>query len=237
MKLGIIITCKNLWETTKAAYESIHSEFPYHVCFVSDFSTDLTNARLTALAQTQENVSVELTPLTKSLAGKWNLGVKMAQAAGCDTFLICNNDILFHRGTIDALRARFAEGDAVLVSAHNLRGQIEPDKLPLVALPPRPTESEHPDFSCFMIDEETLELIGWFDTKFEPCYFEDNDYHYRIMKAGQKAVATTAAPYYHFGSMTQNSIPGGVCPAPKFMENRAYFITKHGVDPATYQEV
>lgn len=238
MKLGIIFTCKNLLETTKAAYESIQTTVPYHVIFISDYSNDGTEAWLEQLAKTTANVVFECYPMENSLAGKWNLGIKMAMDVGCDTFLICNNDILFHPQTIDNLVSRFNQGDVVLASAHNIRDQVTPEQFgEFIQVPQNPTEAPHPDFSCFLINDRTLDLVGWFDTGFSPCYFEDNDYHYRIKQVGLHAIATTSAPYYHYGSMTQNSVPGGLCKGEKFVKNREYFVKKHGVDPATYERV
>jgi GT2 family glycosyltransferase len=205
--------------------------------FVSDYSADGTDAWLMGLAAENLNVRIELEPMTTSLAGNWNLGIQMAKASGCDTYLVCNNDIIFHPVTIDAFRSRFAEGDVSMVTAHNVRGTVDPDRLHLLTPPARPTEAESPDFSCFMLDDDTLVRVGLFDEKFQPCYFEDNDYHWRLRQAGLKAVSTTAAPYYHFGSQTQNSVPGGLCPPSKFDQNRSYFIAKHGVDPATYEPI
>jgi len=237
MKLEIAFTMRNLLDISKAAIGSIRTRHKHYVFAVSDWSTDGTNEWLQDLAANTSNVYVELEPMTDSLAGKWNIAARAAWALGCDAVLLCNNDIIFHPATIDALVDRMAEGDVGMVTAHNVRSYVSPEELSQVLVPENPTESESPDFSCFLLDKDTWDKVGPFDEAFVPCYFEDNDYHYRMMQAGIKAITTTAAPYYHYGSKTQQSVPGGVCKGEQFMRNRQHFMSKHGVDPATYKPV
>lgn len=94
-------------------------------------------------------------------------------------------------------------------------------------------EAEHPCFSGFMISKEGWDKVGPFDEEFKPCYFEDNDYHYRINLAGMKAIVLPTAMFYHYGSKTQlEALPGEViCPGPMFENNRAYYIRKWGGQP------
>ena len=53
----------------------------------------------------------------------------------------------------------------------------------------------------------------------------------RMIQAGWRAMSITSAPYYHYGSVTQNSIEGGLCTSPQFEANRAYFKDKFGFIP------
>lgn len=90
-------------------------------------------------------------------------------------------------------------------------------------------EAEHPNFSGFMINKLCWQKVGAFDEKFVPCYFEDNDYHYRIKLAGLKAITLPTALFYHFGSATQNeALEEPICPGPVFERNRDYFKEKWG---------
>ena len=183
-----------------------------------------------------ENVIV-LTDLdTFSLAEKWNLGVDALCGDNCDVFLICNNDIIFNKHTIDRLcdrieNIRKTNENIGLVSAHNMRSSIE--SLEIIDYPyvNESNEAPGPDFSCFMVSKEAYDLVGPFDEDYSPCFFEDNDYHIRLIHAGLRAVSITAAPYYHFGSVTQNSVLGGICSHNDFERNRAYFKEKFGFIP------
>lgn len=237
MKVGIVITCRNVVQLTAAAVQSIESErHELFLVVVDDFSTDGTKRFLAMIkAANPTGIEIVIDPQTASLAEKWNIGATMCWERGCDVALICNNDIVFAPCTIDALVERISKGDVGMVTAHNIRGQVEgPQDLQHPKYwksPENPTEARSPDFSCFMITKATWDTVGAFDPEFIPCYFEDGDYHMRMGKAGIKAITTTAAPYYHYGSMTQNSVPGGRCPGPQFDRLREYLRSKHGTVP------
>ncbi len=162
------------------------------------------------------------------LSRSWNYGIERAIADGCTHIAVINDDILFSPYTLDALVElldRNPGGDIALASAMTLRGQVQ-DPLEVVSLKDwvHPESiSEHPDFSCFMVTPESYREIGTFDQNFVPAYFEDNDYHWRIKLASKRAVSTNQAPYFHYGSRTQNANASQpVVPGPQFEANRAY---------------
>lgn len=180
--------------------------------------------------------------LNDPLAKAWNEGSKWAISEDCTHILICNDDILFSPWTVDALVRHLDDKknkDCVLVSACDQRADL-PDPYAVLTLeePAAKSTSEHPDFACFMIRPDTLDRVGAFDERFVPAYFEDNDYHYRIKLLGLTAEATTDAPYFHFGSQTQNGGDGPVVPSYVFENNRAYFQKKWGGLPGqeTFKE-
>lgn len=57
-------------------------------------------------------------------------------------------------------------------------------------------------FSLFLLTHSGYELIGEFDEKFYPAYFEDNDYAYRMKLKGYRIIPVTGATYFHVGSST-----------------------------------
>lgn len=128
-----------------------------------------------------------------------------------------------------------------MVTAMNIAGECNPpeqifqkdaSKYKIVG------EAEHPDFSAFMISKAAYEKVGPFDEGFVPCYFEDNDYHYRVNVAKMKAITFPSAIYYHYGSRTQNEALGGgklISTNGNFENNRAYYIRKWGGPPGFEQ--
>jgi len=168
--------------------------------------------------------------LNDPLAKAWNDASQWAIDEDCTHILICNDDILFSPWTIDALVAHLDENPkCVLVSGADQRAAYaDPYQIFTAEKPTDAGVSDHPDFACFMIRPDTFTHIGKFDENFVPAYFEDNDYHYRIDLLGYDAHATSAAPYYHFGSQTQNSAEGVVVPSYIFEKNRDYFKDKWG---------
>lgn len=236
MKVLAVFTMKNLYElTNNAIYTMQTSNYPMDALIIDDYSDDPDTIDY---LEKVEDVQVITEPMTFSLAGKWNIGARTAFEQGYDAVLICNNDILFHPQTTANLIKRMEQGDAGMVTAHNVRGALQKaSDIFTYPVPETYQDSESPDFSCFMLSKATWETVGEFDERYVPCYFEDNDYHYRMKLAGIKAIVTPSAPYYHYGSRTQNSVPGGICNGDRFMANRQRFVDKFGVDPATYQPV
>ncbi len=235
-KIGIIITAKNCVEYTKQCVETIITAEDYVIVLIDDFSDDGTKEYFKQLSNERTDVIV-LTDLdTYSLAEKWNLGIDAAVGDGCDAFLVCNNDIIFNKHTIDQLvrrlcLARETQDRVGMVTAHNFRASISVDDIENYREVVDGTEAPSPDFSCFLLDKLVFEDIGEFDDNYLPCFFEDNDYHIRMVQGGWRAICTTFAPYYHYGSITQNSVEGGLCSSPQFEANRGYFKNKFGFIP------
>lgn len=172
------------------------------------------------------------------LAAAWNEGIIKARMAHCDFTLISNDDVLYSPWTIDALVEELlsASNNIVMVTGCNNRGIMPvPQLIRHIDKPENPTKAEHPDFSCFMIRKNFTDVVGTFDENLFPAYYEDNEMHIRINILGYKAITTTAAPYYHYGSATQNAILDPEKVAAKhaaFQANNKYLVDKWGTTNA-----
>lgn len=242
MKVGVVVTCKNAWDYTRAALASLVSQHELFVVVVDDGSTDGTKAGLEEWGSFQsadETRHAITDPPFASLAGKWNVGVLKCWEAGCDYALVSNNDVLFHPQTIDTLVARLEKGDVAIATGHDVGGifrerDIPPAFITTDGWTPDPDlpEAESPDFSCFMLSRECWRKVGPFDVRYEPAYFEDNDYHERVLRNGLVAVNLPTAPYYHYGSVTQSQ---DRTPDPekhrRFEATREQFYRKWGFVP------
>jgi len=171
------------------------------------------------------------------LAKAWNYALnRLAVVEGYDAVVVCNDDIVLRPDTgqnlTDALLYKQwiddrpdKDREILLVSAYNTRD--------LPDLGPR--WGTGPDYSCWAASRKLIDVIGPFDENFKPCYFEDNDSHYRIYGSGFQALSY--APYFHYGSQTVNGggaisdqrsreISGGL-----FDKNKAYYQDKWGGGP------
>ena len=157
----------------------------------------------------------------RGVAGGWNEGIRAAQEVGYRYAIISNDDIEFHKGAISSIYNSFRKSDAGVISA-NPNGVFAAQGLIPGA-----------DFCCFAVDiPVVVDRCGTFDENFFPAYFEDNDFHHRIRRAGVPDYIDTEAVVTHHGSQTQNADPGSpVVPSHKFEENRSYFIRKWGGTP------
>lgn len=246
MKVAIVIPCINLWnEYTKACLDSIKTKYDHRILLIDNGSTDVTKVEAGKLVSA--TFSHKRNEERWSCSKSWNYGVKDAFERGYDLVLILNNDVVLHPEAIDRLVEKFAsqkkghpghpfsQPELGMVTMMDITGEcVEPkdifNKSPkdfeLVA------EAEHPCFSGFMINQECYERIGEFDEGFDPCYFEDNDYHRRIKLGGMKAIVLPTALFYHYGSRTQNeSGDTPVCSSPQFEKLRAYYVAKWGGPP------
>jgi GT2 family glycosyltransferase len=82
-----------------------------------------------------------------------------------------------------------------------------------------------------MINNKTLDTVGWFDENIERAYFEDGDYHLRILLSKNFANKFNKAKFYHYGSRTiksderlEKQNKGS------YNRNREYLKRKWGID-------
>lgn len=230
-KIGIITVAVNCLEYSKQTIDSIKTKYPYEIIFIDNGSTDGTKEWL----DTRTDIISYKEPENSGLAACWNLGIKRAMEDGCSLFLVLNNDLILSPTTIDNLAKRMLTGKYVMVTGVNQHEGInEPQEMmeKYVEYIEDEPENEHPDFSCFMIDKNTIEKIGWFDENYFIAYFEDNDYHARIALAGEKAISTTTAIYFHYASKTveENDYLKPIV-AEAFRGNKKYFEEKWGHAP------
>jgi hypothetical protein len=185
------------------------------------------------------------------LAKAWNYGLRrLTVDEGFDVVVVCNDDIVLAPDTgqnlADALLYKQwaderpdHDREILLVSGYNISHVGVPptdppthgrDDLPQF----QPRWGTGPDYSCWAATRKLLDVIGPFDEKFVPAWFEDNDSHYRIYGSGFQALSFS--PYFHYASQTVNG-GGAVSEArrnetqPLFEQNRNYYISKWGGVP------
>lgn len=82
------------------------------------------------------------------------------------------------------------------------------------------------EWSFFAMSKNTFTLVGQFDEKYFPAYFEDNDYSYRMQLAGINTYSSESFnPIVYRNSMTWNLDRTLNL---NFMGNREYYIRKWG---------
>lgn len=229
MQLGIVIPVYLSHELhvqfTQEALESIQSSHRLSISVVDNYHSDAFSSDLARLEN--DRTTVLKNPQGNSLSAAWNLGIERSFSAGAAFVLVMNNDIVLHPQALDNL-VLFAEKhpEFLLYS-----GTEWPNLRTLKQSEWDGSFAEHPHFSCFMVKPETVSLIGYFDEAIDGAYFEDNDYHTRILLAGKKAVATTTSKFYHYGSRTveiDDELKLQI--KPRYEKNRAYMQRKWGID-------
>jgi len=232
-QLAIICPVLNCLEYTKGFIKTIQTITPYYLIIIDNASTDRTGEYLSDIGNNWQ-IKIISNKRNEGVARSWNDGIRLAKNTyGCTKFFVVNNDILLKKCTIDRMVDLLNDPDIGLVTAYNVHGEIDsPEKLDTIFSPRRRKITEAPDFSCFMLNSETINQVGYFDENFWPAYFEDNDYHYRMKLAGLKAVKLNQALYYHFGSQTiKNSPDVEKISNEYYLQNKEYYIKKWGGVP------
>lgn len=154
----------------------------------------------------------------------WNECIQRAIHANIDFLLISNDDVVFEPGAISTLLREFTMSYDLVTMTNTRNGD------------PGEGSIEAADFSCFMIrPEQFVEKFGWFDEKFSPAYFEDNDMAYRMRLLGGTYRQILHARMYHAGSVTQNWNGQPVVTGEMFETNRSYYAVKWGGLPGAEQ--
>lgn len=214
-KLHIIIPIINGYDMTRKAIDTIQTKYDFQIHIIDQDSDQVTQDRLGEWQADYGKKGIwtwvhRYSPKV-SLSEAWNRGIKEAVIdSESKYFFIINNDVLFHRNTIDNLIEAMDKTNYSMVTCNNIAPvmsesdflNMEVKKDDCLDKPITNWREEGPDFSAFLINRQTIEDIGWFDENFYPCFYEDNDYHTRILKANKHAKRTSQSPYYHYGSMT-----------------------------------
>jgi GT2 family glycosyltransferase len=141
------------------------------------------------------------------VSGSWNWLIKNAITHLYSDFLILNDDVVLKKdeATIGALIEQGGENTFhVCKSAYN--------------------------WSSFILNRTIYEKVGEFDETFKRCFFEDNDYCYRIVLAGVNyTFQDTLNPDVFRNSQTILKDPT----LSGYLENEQYYIKKWGGKPGS----
>ena len=227
MKLGMTMVVKDKLDLLKPALESIQTRYPYQLILIDDHSNEETKAYLRSTPH-----KVFYDPPIDSLGGRWNLGMWLNMRAGATHLMLMNDDILLRRDCIDRLVERYLAGGVDWLDSNDialLGRSIEE----LETMQPGTDDKPGLAIGCAIASKEVIERVGWFDENFK-MYFEDNDYHTRLVLAGMTAKVYEGALYYHYGSMTikRADDAGKAKIQAIYNDSLNYFISKWGKPPS-----
>jgi GT2 family glycosyltransferase len=157
------------------------------------------------IASGAPNLKVFESEENKGVAGSWNWLINKAIERGHTNFLILNDDIILKRNHSEIIDIIYRWGDNTF---HR----------------PRPFYN----WSAFILNKSIYEKVGEFDEAFEKCFFEDNDYEYRMRLAGitiRYEDALNAEVYRNSQTIEKDPLLGG------YIQNRDYYIYKWGGIP------
>jgi GT2 family glycosyltransferase len=136
------------------------------------------------------------------VSGSWNYLIEKAIHNGYNRFLILNDDIILKKDEKSIMD---------IIDVHGNNTFIRPEQFY--------------NWSAFILTKNIYLRIGMFDTNFKKCYFEDNDYEYRMKLENipiQYDKGLNAEVYNN--SMTIKKEPS----LDNFLNNRIYYQEKWG---------
>jgi GT2 family glycosyltransferase len=212
-KLGCIamVTRNNLHLTKLAVASARAQEHRCRIMVLDNASTDGTAQWLRTISE----LVLVADQTQRSLSACWNSLLTAAFLAH-DHVLVINNDVELRPDCFHSLLEWSTDYNAPFVTGVSVRSKLE--------LRPRETprsSAPHPDFSCFMIRKDCYKKVGPFNEDLFPAWFEDNDYHVRMHRAGIKAVSIDL-PFVHHSASTMKTAN----PTDKSMYQRGYAKNK-----------
>jgi GT2 family glycosyltransferase len=228
--VAIIMPVLECLDYTKQTYESFYTDkHDYHWIIVDNSPSDATEKWIRSLTEGEQS-KIEHLPQEENIgvARSWNLGITKALELGFDLAFVINNDLVFAPDTFDNLLNWYGQEDQgkyEFVTVVN--AGADPELLDTQER--KPVVSKSPNFIGFLINSRTVKRIGLFDEGFKLAYFEDNDYHQRLIEESIAAVCCHDALVVHYGSRTIKN--NEINHDPAYVANRWRFKEKWGFYP------
>ena len=228
--LAIIVVNYNSYNNTIKCIKSILENPPlckYKVYIVDNGSTNNSYEYMINWYKDNTNVCVCKTEKNKGYSGGLNFGIKQAIIDECKYFLLCNNDLLFPPGSLDALvntNEQYPNAGVVGGRVIGTDGALQKCYKRLMSYKDHLSEKKpfmyfvkdnreplpYDEISifdgmvsgaCFMLSRNTIEKIGLLDENIF-LFYEEDALAYMMKNAELKAIFNPYIDIVHFGSTT-----------------------------------
>jgi len=239
----VVLTYNQLQEGTKPCLESILLYTPkdqFELVIVDNASSDGTPDHLRKVAQEHDNVTLVLNSENKGYAGGNNDGMRVAKG---DCVVLLNNDTLVTPGWLDALLSPLemdrsiglicpvtnsaGNEQTVVIPSLNEENYVEVSRRYTSKSKGHLFETEKLGFYCVAMRRDVMDKVGLLDEKFGLGMFEDDDYCFRVKRAGYRLVINEGCFIYHKGSLSFKKLENKEYQQ-IFERNRDYYQKKHG---------
>ncbi len=140
------------------------------------------------------------------VAASWNALIDKASNMGFQNFIILNDDVILRCG--EGVINQMLEKGKDVSAFHRCRPFY--------------------NWSCFILRKSIFDLVGRFDENFSRCYFEDNDYQYRMKLCNIPILYEddlNPEIYRNSQSILKDPLLSN------YIDNRDYFVKKWGGMP------
>lgn len=223
MKLSIITLTYNKLEYTKKFIESLYRyTHDFELIIVDNGSNDGTVEYL----KTLKNIKLILNKENAGYSRGNNQGIEAAQG---EYIGFLNNDILLYPNWFEECEKIFkAEQSAAFVSPIQICPKFEniSEENYLKEFIPNNNQLyrktfDDCQFACVITKKSILKVLGGFDEKYSPAFFEDNDMKYRAITSGYNTFVVNSVCFFHYSSITSAKLNYN------FEKNKAYYFDKY----------
>jgi len=181
--IAILVLTYNNIETTKKFIERLYSgtRNNFDLFILDNSSNDGTVEYLSSL--THDNLHVFFNKKNEGIInGRNKLWFLSHGVCDSDYFCFLDNDQFIQEGWDDTYLNLMKDYDVVGVEAWQMKSNFQPTRRI------KNTSEYFSYVGCggMMIKREVIEDIGLFDTQFNPVYFEDPDFCFRVIQNGYK---------------------------------------------------
>ncbi|MFC4077974.1 glycosyltransferase family 2 protein [Salinithrix halophila] len=238
--VSVIIPVRNQLAFTRQCLAAIrtYTPLPHEVIFVDNDSTDGTTSFLRKRVKQEVGSTWIRNPVNRGFAAAVNQGMKKAQG---EYFLLLNNDTLVSSRWMELLLA-VLRSDVSIGMTGPVSNKAIPEQKVSVRLSRIPSIHRYSQFHnrhnpglwretrrlsgfCLAIPRRIWEEVGEWDERFGLGTYEDDDYSYRVRKAGYRLIVAGDTYVHHFGSRSFRR--RGRAEFLKILaQNRHYFLRK-----------
>ena len=225
MRLYVGTLTHNCLVHTQRMLGSFSSSRSVNWVIVDNGSSDGTLKLLDDLSKFPNQIHIR-NVVNRGVAAGWNQILRVCMADPEFRYLyLVNNDLVF-QGDACGVLYDFLEAHPNYVAVSSIQANRVKPSLGCV-------DNSHLEFVAIMLTRFCIEQVGYFDERFFPAYFEDNDYAERIKRVllskGYLSGTVHDSQVLHVGSCTIKE--GGVKVARSFEENKRKFKEKWGFLP------
>jgi GT2 family glycosyltransferase len=164
-------------------------------------------------------------PVNVSFANTMNIGIRAAHG---DYVIVMNNDAFPRPGWIDKLLRYQADTGAWLVSPEVSSPTLDGVGQFIIGRHAGYAEVNMYPAVCWMLTRACIQQVGYFDDRFVPTMFEDNDYAKRVTNEGGMMIVVTDCQVEHRRSVENKANHAGNLNA-IYAENERRFKEKWGL--------
>ena len=202
----IVLCCNSLFVTKKFLIDIYKNTENFSLFLIDNGSTDKTPEYLKKFADDKDNITLFLSDKNLGVISGRNLGYKLScgYQEPSDYVLIIDNDQFVQKGWLESHMAVINEGyDAVGVEGWKLNKQFFPIKKNENPLEPY----DYIGCGGSLIKRNVIEDIGLFDERFNPCYFEDPDFCFKMYDKGYRFTWNHKSKVLHLPHQTLGILP------------------------------